>query len=93
MGAGLGLDAGCVEVLHGACFDCGEGFFEFDAVIALAGGLCGETAEQRAGALEDVGGQDDGLGCDSANGLNVGIDQGEVLVGVFDKQDGCGGIE
>ncbi len=60
-------------MLDGAGFDGGEEFIELGAVVAFAGGLGGEAAQERAGALEDVGGEGDVLWLGSRDGCDIGI--------------------
>lgn len=55
-------------------------------MIALAGSLCGESAQQRSGALDDVGGEGGADRRVIEYGFKEGLKQFEIFRGVADNQ-------
>ena len=92
-GAGLGFKTGGVEVQDGAGFGCDEEFVELCTVVAFAGYLGREAAQERAGALQNVGGDGDGAGPGLHMFFNRSVDQGVVCGSVADCEGGGGGVE
>lgn len=83
-GARLCLDACGVEMLNAASLRSREQFIKLRTMVALAGGLGREFAQQGAGALEDVGGEGDGFVSLGHHLVKDGLDSIEVCRRVAD---------